>query len=142
MTSGRGLTVDDVRLPTPGMTGGDPLSVYQDLLPPAPWGTSTRTSGGSSKSGGSAKVQKDYIGDLLKEAEHKQKLVGLSEQEARRAELLYDLKKRDLDVTDSRIEKILATEEATRRAIDAEQKREQMMTLCSVISSLRYIKLK
>jgi hypothetical protein len=136
MTMGRGMTPDDVVLPPglkPGMTTGAPLSVFQDLLPPAPYGTSTGSSGGS---GGAVKEQEDYVGKLLAEAEQKRKLIGLSEEETRRQEILYQLKEKGLPTDDKRIEQIIQMEAETRKLMEAEQQREQLMqTVTSNIES-------
>lgn len=124
MTMGRGMTPDDVVLPPslkPGMTTGAPLSVFQDLLPPAPYGTSTGSSDGA------AKVQEDYLAKLKLEADRKLELAGLSEEEARIKEITYQLIDKGLPIEQGRIEAIVATEEALKKVTEAEQQRQQLM---------------
>lgn len=94
--------------------------------------------GGSSGGvgGGSAKTQEDYLAKLQQEADRKLSLIGLSEQEARVKEIIFQLQDKQLPVEQERIEKIIATEEAIRKANEAEQQREQMMnTITSNIES-------
>lgn len=95
-------------------------------------------SGGSSggSRGGTAKVQEDYLAKLQQEADRKLKLIGLSEEEARRQEIIFQLQDKKLPIDEKRIEAILKTEEALRLATEAEQQREQMMnTITSNIES-------
>lgn len=88
---------------------------------------------GSSKA---AKEQEDYVGKLLAEAEHKRKLIGLTEEETRRQEILFQLKQKDLPTDDKRIEQIIQMEAETRKLMEAEQQREQLMnTVTSNIES-------
>lgn len=87
--------------------------------------TRSPSSGGG---GGSTKTQEDYVGKLLAEAEQKRKLIGLSEEETRRQEILYQLREKGLPTDDKRIEQIIQMEAETRKLIEAEQQREQMMT--------------
>lgn len=95
---------------------------------------SSGSSGGSS--GGAAKEQEDYVGKLLAEAEQKRKLIGLSEEETRRQEILYQLKEKGLPTDDKRIEQIIQMEAETRKLMEAEQQREQLMqTVTSNIES-------
>jgi hypothetical protein len=82
---------------------------------------------GGGGGGGAAREQEDYLQNLLDEAEQKRRLVGLTEEETRRQEILFELKKRELPLSDERIEQIIQTEAETRKLIEAEQRREQMM---------------
>ena len=78
--------------------------------------------------GGSAeKVQEDYLKKLQLEADRKLKLSKLSEEEARIKEITFQLIDKGLPVEQERIEKIVATEEALRKATEAEKQREQLM---------------
>lgn len=89
---------------------------------------SFNVSGGTSgSSAGAAAAQDDYLKNLLLEAEQKRKLVGLSEDETRRQEILFELKKRELPLNDARIEQIIQTEAQTRLLMEAEEKRQQLM---------------
>lgn len=83
-------------------------------------------SGGGSK-GGSSKIQEDYLKKLQEEADQKLKLVGLSEEEQRYQEIIYELKKKGLPVEEDRIKAILDTEKALKKAKEAEAAREQLM---------------
>lgn len=83
--------------------------------------------GTSGSSAGAAATQDDYLKNLLLEAEHKRKLVGLTEDETRRQEILFELKKRELPLNDARIEQIIQTEAQTRLLMEAEEKRQQLM---------------
>lgn len=74
-----------------------------------------------------AKEQEDYLLNLQKEAELKLQMIGLSEQEQRRLELVHELTTRNLPVEDERIQKLIATEAALRQAMEAEERREQLM---------------
>ena len=92
--------------------------------------------GSSGGGGGAAKEQEDYVGKLLAEAEQKRKLIGLSEEETRRQEILYQLKEKGLPTDDKRIEQIIQMEAETRKLMEAEQQREQLMqTVTSNIES-------
>jgi len=87
------------------------------------------TSGGSSPSGGGSaeKVQEDYLKKLQLEADRKLKLSKLSEEEARIKEITFQLIDKGLPIEQGRIEAIVATEEALRKATEAEKQREQLM---------------
>lgn len=74
-----------------------------------------------------SKEQEDYLLNLQKEAELKLQMIGLSEQEQRRLELVHELTTRNLPVEDERIQKLIATEAALRQAMEAEERREQLM---------------
>lgn len=82
------------------------------------------TKGGAGSAG---KPQDDYLAGLLAEAEYKRSIVGLDDEEMRRREILFELKKRELPLNDERIEQIIQTEAETRKLIEAEQQREQLM---------------
>jgi hypothetical protein len=86
---------------------------------------SQRGSGGGR--GGAAREQEDYLQNLLLEAEHKRRLVGLTEEQTRRQELLFEMEKRKLPVDEERIAMIVATESYTRSLMEAEQQRQQLM---------------
>ena len=75
----------------------------------------------------SSKEQENYLLNLQKEAELKLQMIGLSEQEQRRLELVHELTTRNLPVEDERIQKLIATEAALRQAMEAEERREQLM---------------
>lgn len=85
--------------------------------------------GGSSGRGGrgAAREQEDYLKNLLLEAQHKQRLVGLTEEQTRRQELLFEMEKRKLPIDEERIAMIVATESYTRSLMEAEEQRMQMM---------------
>lgn len=83
--------------------------------------------GRSGGRGGAAREQEDYLKNLLLEAEHKRRLVGLTEEQTRRQELLFDLEKRKLPIDEERIAQIIAIEAETRKLLEAEARREQLM---------------
>lgn len=85
------------------------------------------TRGSRGSSAGAAREQEDYLKNLLLEAEHKKSLVGLTEEQTRRQELLFELEKRKLPVDEERIAMIVATESYTRSLMEAEQQRQQLM---------------
>lgn len=86
------------------------------------------TGGGTSgTSAGAAAAQDDYLQNLLLEAEQKRRLVGLTEEETRRQEILFELTKRELPLNDERIEQIIQAEAETRKLMEAEQQRQQLM---------------
>jgi phage-related minor tail protein len=82
---------------------------------------------GSKGGSGSKKEQEDYLASLLKEAEYKKSIIGLSEEEARRKEIIFELTEKGLPIEDARIKKVLEAEEALRRATEAEDKRKNMI---------------
>lgn len=146
MTMGRGMTPDDVVLPPglkPGMTTGAPLSVFQDLLPPAPYGTSTGSSSGGGGGVNPIEQAEEYLQKLQREAEFKRTLIGLSDeqvaQETRREQLLNQLNGYEEGLGNQyseRIEQIIQMEAETRKLTEAEQQREQLMqTVTSNIES-------
>ena len=126
-----GATLDQIA--TAVTTAGQEESTIQELTKTLR--DLTAPSGGTSgSSGGAAATQDDYLKNLLLEAEQKRKLVGLSEEETRRQEILFELKKRDLLVNDAlseqqalMIEQIVQEEAQKRRLMEAEQQREQLM---------------
>lgn len=83
--------------------------------------------GGGGGGGGAPREQEDYLKNLLLEAQHKQRLVGLTEEQTRRQELLFDLEKRKLPIDEERIEQIIRVEAETRKLLEAEARREQLM---------------
>ena len=139
MTMGRGMTPDDVVLPPglkPGMTTGAPLSVFQDLLPPAPYGSSTGSSSGGGGGVNPIEQAEEYLQKLQREAEFKSTLIGLSDeqvaQETRREQLLNQLNGYEEGLGNQyseRIEQIIQMEAETRKLMEAEQQREQMMDM-------------
>ena len=80
------------------------------------------SSGGSKK-----KEQEDYLTGLLKEAEYKKSIIGLSEEEARRKEIIFELTEKGLPIEDARIQKVLEAEAALKKATEAEDKRKAMI---------------
>ena len=74
-----------------------------------------------------SKEQEDYLLNLQKEAELKLQMIKVSEQEQRRLELVHELTTRNLPVEEERIQKLIATEAALRQAMEAEERREQLM---------------
>ena len=54
-------------------------------------------------------------------------MLGLSEDEQRRLEIIFELTKRGLPIEEERIQKILETEAALQKATEAEQRRQSMM---------------
>ena len=88
-----------------------------------------KSSSSGSSGGGAAKVQEDYLAKLKLEADRKLELTGLSEEEARIKEITYQLIDKGLPIEQNRINAIVATEEAVRKAAEAEQQREQMMNM-------------
>lgn len=83
----------------------------------------------TSKGGGKKDKQTvdGYLRGLMEEALYKQQLIGLSEQEARIQEIIFQAKQKDLFVTQEQASAIAAVEEQTRKLIDAEQRRKSMM---------------
>jgi hypothetical protein len=75
--------------------------------------------------GGAA--QQDYLDALQKEADLKLRMLGLSEDEQRRLEIIFELTKRGLPIEEERIQKILETEAALQKATEAEQRRQSRM---------------
>jgi len=69
----------------------------------------------------------DYMKNLERTVKLEQKQVGVSEEVARSLELEEEYKKRGLKVNESRIEALVAEEEALRKATEAEQKRQTMI---------------
>lgn len=82
-----------------------------------------RSSGGSSTSS----EQEAYLDRLLREAEYKRSLVGLSDEEARIQEILFELKEQGQEVDMQRIQQIIETERATQELIAAEQERKSQL---------------
>ncbi len=102
-------------------TGDSEVSALSDYFSSVD--ADTKGSGKGSKT----KEQEDYLGGLLAEAKQKRRLVGLTEEETRRQEILFELKKRKLPVDEERIATIVATESYTRSLMEAEQQRQQLM---------------
>jgi len=82
--------------------------------------------GGGSKQTPEEKAD-DYLRKLELEAEYKQKIIGLSEREARVMEIRTELEKKKLPIDDERIQQIVDMEEKTRKLMEAEKQREQLM---------------
>lgn len=97
---------------------------YNKTSPFDPSRNKTKTKGGG---GGSSKEQEDYLKSLLDEANQKLKLVGLTDEQARRQEIIFELEKKKLPVDEARIEQVLKAEEALRKATEAEQRRQDMI---------------
>lgn len=79
------------------------------------------------KPAGSSEKAEDYLRKLELEAEYKQKIIGLSEREARVMEIRTELEKKKLPIDDERIQQIVDMEEKTRKLMEAEKQREQLM---------------
>lgn len=77
--------------------------------------------------GSKKKEQEDYLLSLLKEADYKKSIIGLSEQEARRKEIIFQLTEKGLPIEDARIKKVLEAEEALKKATEAEDRRKSML---------------
>lgn len=89
---------------------------------------------GKTGSSSAGKSRDDYLAGLLAEAEYKRSIVGLDDDEMRRREILFELKKRDLLVNDAlseqqalMIEQIVQEEAQKRRLMETEQQRQQLM---------------
>lgn len=82
------------------------------------------------KTGGASKptVEK-YLRQLQEEAKYKRSLVGLSEEEQRVQEIIYNAKKQELVVTEAQAKSVAELEEGTRKLIEAEDKRKAMMDM-------------
>ena len=89
--------------------------------------SSLLSQGGSSASGSSENTP--YLKQLMAEAEYKNRLVGISEEQARREEILFELSNRKETATEAEIQQIIELEEKTRRLTDAEQRRTAMMNM-------------
>jgi hypothetical protein len=87
------------------------------------WGVDFGKSGGGSKK----KEQEDYLASLLKEAEYKKSIIGLSEEESRRKEIIFELTEKGLPIEDARIKKVLEAEAALKKATEAEENRKNMI---------------
>ena len=74
-------------------------------------------------SGGQKKTP--YIEQLLKEADYKRKIVGLSDQEVRRREIMFELSKREEVASEAQIEQIIKLEEETRKLTEAQAQAER-----------------
>ena len=86
---------------------------------------------GSGRSGGgggaTTKTAEEYLSALMKEADYKNRLVGLSEEEARVKEIVYEAQKQGITVSEAQAQVIASVEAATRKQIEAEKQREAMM---------------
>lgn len=71
------------------------------------------------RGGGGGSDKTPYIEQLKAEAQYKSDIVGLSDQEARRREILLELAKREETATDAEIQQILNLEAATTKATEA-----------------------
>ena len=80
------------------------------------------------KSGGGGK-DTPYIQQLKAELEYKTRVVGMSEEQARREEILYELNKREEVATEAQINQVVAMEEALRKATEAEEERQKMFDI-------------
>ena len=69
----------------------------------------------------------EYLTKMERTVKLEQKQVGVSEEVARTLELREEYEKRGLKVNESRIEALVAEEEALRKATEAEQKRQTMI---------------
>ena len=75
--------------------------------------------------GGSKTETTPYIKQLLAEADHKRKIVGLSDQEVRRREIMFELSKREEVASEAQIEQIIKLEEETRKLTEAQTQAER-----------------
>ena len=60
----------------------------------------------------STKVSRDVLGDMLKEVQHKTKLLDLTEEQIRAEKIRYELEKAGVKNTDDRIDKLIKESEA------------------------------
>lgn len=75
--------------------------------------------------GGSKTKTTPYIKQLLAEADYKRKIVGLSDQEVRRREIIFELSKREEVASEAQIEQIIKLEEETRKLTEAQAEAER-----------------
>lgn len=75
--------------------------------------------------GGSKTKTTPYIEQLLAEADYKRKIVGLSDQEVRRREIMFELSKREEVASEAQIEQIIKLEEETRKLTEAQTQAER-----------------
>jgi hypothetical protein len=94
----------------------------------SPFDPSRNKPSGGSGGGATPKTAAEYLDALLKEAEYKSRLVGLSEEEARVKEIVYEAQKQGITVSETQAQVIASVEAATRKQIEAEKQREAMMT--------------
>jgi hypothetical protein len=87
-------------------------------------GTSSGRSGGG---GATTKTAEEYLDALMKEAEYKSRLVGLSEEEARVKEIVYQAQQQGITVSEAQAQVIASVEAATRKLTEAEKQREAMI---------------
>jgi len=132
----------------PGMTTGTLMTFGQFTLPPKSRLYADELYGkgrGGGAGGGKDPYQTamDYLTTLQREAEFKQQLVGLSEQDQRRLELEYEFREKAeigtralTDAENQRIESVLKAEMALKKAAEADQRRAQIQeTISSNIES-------
>ena len=93
----------------------------------------TKTKGGVGDGGASPFDQNAYLEALQKEADFKQDLVGMTEEQAteaeRRREIIKKIQSEGKVADEARIKTILATEAATRSLIEAEEQRQSTMDM-------------
>ena len=75
----------------------------------------------SKSGGGSKKDPEEYINNLIAEAKYKKSIVGLSEEQARKEEILFNLKQQGDTATEEQINSIVALEANTRRLIEEQE---------------------
>jgi len=87
----------------------------------------TDTGGTSGAGTGAGRLQEDYLKKLQEEAEQKLRMIGLSEEQQRYQEIVNELEERELEIDDERIKKIIETEDALKKASEAESRRQNIM---------------
>jgi len=124
----------------PGTPGGNipgganssrDLNIFSGNVPETLLGGGSDTEASGGGGGGTTEKQQDYLRQLQREAELKLRMIGLSEQEQRRLEIVNELKQKGLPIEEKRIEQVLRTEQALRRAQQAEKRREDIMNTVS-----------
>lgn len=73
------------------------------------------------------KKQRDVVGDMLKQVRHQTKMLELTESQQRKEEILFELRKSGVNLSDERIEKLVAESEALYKATKAEEKRQEQI---------------
>lgn len=77
------------------------------------------------------KKNRDLVKDMLEEVRHKTKLLTLNEQEQRAAEIMFELKQSDVNLSDKRIQALIQESEALYKATQAEEARTQQIETIS-----------
>jgi len=74
-----------------------------------------------------SKKQRDVVGDMLKQVQHQTKMLELTESQQRKEEILFELRQSDVNLSDERIEKLIAESEALYKATQAEERRQEQI---------------